>query len=46
MVCEKRLQTIKDDHSKSKAYRKEVKILKDTIKQLDAYPTLLHDWFE
>lgn len=44
MVCEKRLQTIKDNHSK--AYRNEVKILKDTIRQLDAYPTLLHDWFE
>jgi hypothetical protein len=45
-VCKKRLNMIKVDHSKSRAYRKETKVLKDTIKQLDENPTLLHDWYE
>ena len=45
-VCKKRLNMIKQDHSKSKSYRRETKILKDTIKQLDENPTLLHDWYE
>jgi len=45
-VCKKRLSMIKEDHSKSKSYRRETKILKDAVKQLDKSPTLLHDWYE
>ena len=43
MVCEKRLEIMKADHSKSKGYRNETKIMKDTIKQLKDNPTLLED---
>jgi hypothetical protein len=45
-VCKKRLSMIKEDHSKSKSHRRETKILKDAVKQLDKSPTLLHDWYE
>ena len=44
MVCERRLEIIKADHSKSKGYRNETKIMKDTIKQLKDNPTLLEDF--
>jgi hypothetical protein len=44
MVCEKRLEIMKADHSKSKGYRNETKIMKDTIKQLKDNPTLLEDF--
>ena len=44
MVCERRLEIIKADHSKSKGYRNETRIMKDTIKQLKDNPTLLEDF--
>ena len=44
MVCEKRLEIMKADHSKSKGYRNETRIMRDTIKQLKDNPTLLEDF--
>jgi hypothetical protein len=44
MVCERRLEIIKADHSKSKGYRNETRIMRDTIKQLKDNPTLLEDF--
>ena len=43
MVCERRLKNMKANNPKSKNYRNETKIMKDTIKQLNENPTYLED---